>query len=135
MPRKPQPVPPIYEPEVAADAIVYAAHHDRREIFVGLSTVLVINGNKIAPGLGDRYLARTGYQSQQYDGLVDPNRQNNLWEPVPGDHGAHGDFDRIAHKTSAQLWATTHRGIIALAGATVLGAGVAAKAFSVFKKK
>ena len=81
LPRKPQPVPPIYQPEVAAEAIVHAAHHYRREWFVGGSTVVAIQGNKIAPGFGDWYLAKQGYGAQQYDGHADPNRPDNLNEP------------------------------------------------------
>ncbi|HWM89994.1 MAG TPA: SDR family oxidoreductase [Thermoanaerobaculia bacterium] len=120
LPRRPQPVPPIYQPEVAARAIVWAAAHPRREVWVGAPTVVGILGNKLAPGLGDRYLARAGYDSQQYNGLDDRNRANNLWEPVPGDHGAHGDFDERATESSPQLWATTHkRGLLALAGASI----------------
>jgi NAD(P)-dependent dehydrogenase (short-subunit alcohol dehydrogenase family) len=116
LPRKPQPVPPIYQPEVAADAIVWAADHDRREWHVGGSTAVVIAGNKIAPGLGDWYLAEQGYDSQQYDGKVDPNRRDNLYEPVDNvvDHGAHGDFDSRAHPHSFQVWASRRRGWIAL---------------------
>ena len=121
LPRKPQPVPPIYQPEVAAEAILWAAHNDRRELNVGLSTSVVLLGNKIAPGLGDWYLARTGYDSQQKDEPVEPDRQDNLWEPVPGDHGAHGEFDHSASASSPQLWATTHRGLLAaLAGAGIV---------------
>lgn len=117
LPRKPQPVPPIFQPEVAARAIVYAADHPRREIWVGGRTVLGIVGNRLIPGLADRYLARTGYEATQYDGLDDPHRAHNLWEPVPGDHGAHGDFDHRSTARSPQLWATTHkRGLLALAG-------------------
>ena len=118
LPRKPQPVPPIYQPEVAADAIVHAAHHYRREWFVGGSTVVAIQGNKIAPGLGDWYLAHQGYGAQQYDGHADPDRPNNLDEPVDEhvDHGAHGDFDRRAHAHSLQLWADQNRECIVLAG-------------------
>ena len=118
LPRKPQPVPPIYQPEVAADAIVHAAHHYRREWFVGGSTVVAIQGNKIAPGFGDWYLAQQGYGAQQYDGQHDPNRPNNLDEPVDEhtDHGAHGDFDSRAHAHSLQLWVDQHREWIALAG-------------------
>jgi NAD(P)-dependent dehydrogenase (short-subunit alcohol dehydrogenase family) len=118
LPRKPQPVPPIYQPEVAADAIVHAAHHYRREWYVGGSTAVVIPGNKIAPGFGDWYLAQQGYGAQQYNGQVDPNRQHNLYEPVDDtrDHGAHGDFDKRAHDHSLQLWADQRRGWIALAG-------------------
>jgi NAD(P)-dependent dehydrogenase (short-subunit alcohol dehydrogenase family) len=124
LPRKPQPVPPIYQPEVAARAIVWAADHDRREIWVGWPTVKAIAGNKIAPGYADRYLAKNGYESQQYDGLADPHRAHNLWEPVPGDPGAHGDFDERATGRSFQLWASTHRGLLALAGASLAGLGL-----------
>lgn len=124
MPRKPQPVPPIYQPEVAARAIVWAAYHDRREVWVGWPAVKAIAGNKIAPGYADRYLAKNGYESQQYDGLADPHRAHNLWEPVPGDHGAHGNFDDRATGRSLQLWASTHRGLLALAGAGLAGLGL-----------
>jgi NAD(P)-dependent dehydrogenase (short-subunit alcohol dehydrogenase family) len=109
LPRKAQPVPPIFQPEVAAQAIYYAAHHpDRREYFVGLSTVKAIVGNKLVPSLGDRYLARHGYDAQQHDGAEDPNRPDNLWQAVAGDHGAHGAFDRRAHSFSGELWAEMH---------------------------
>jgi NAD(P)-dependent dehydrogenase (short-subunit alcohol dehydrogenase family) len=121
LPRKPQPVPPIFQPEVAAEAIVWASQHDRREIDVGMPTVEAIIGNKIAPGLLDHYLAKTGYDSQQTDEPADPNRPDNLWEPVQGDHGAHGDFDSRARDYSPQLWATTHRGWV-LAGIGLAGA-------------
>jgi len=122
LPRKPQPVPPIFQPEVAARAILWAAHHGRREVYVGWPTVKAIVGNKLAPGVADRYLARHGYDSQQYDGLADPQRLDNLWEPVPGDHGAHGSFDDRATEHSPQLWARTHRGLLAAAGAGLAGA-------------
>ena len=92
LPREPQPVPPIYAPEIAADAIVWAAMHRRREISVGGPTVVAIWANKIASGLFDRYLALTGYDSQQTEQPVNPDRQDNLWQPVPGDHGPHGRF-------------------------------------------
>ena len=118
LPREPQPVPPIYQPEVAAAAIYWAAHHDRRELNVGLSTSVVLTGNKLAPGLGDWYLAQTGYDSQQTDKLVGPDRRDNLWEPLAGDHGARGEFGARASSSSPQLWATTHRrSLLALAGA------------------
>jgi NAD(P)-dependent dehydrogenase (short-subunit alcohol dehydrogenase family) len=107
LPRKPQPVPPIYQPEVAARAIEWAAHNRRGELWVGWPTFLAIIGNRIAPRLLDRRLARTGYESQQYDGPVDPNREVNLWDPVPGDHGAHGDFDARSRESSPLLWLTT----------------------------
>ena len=122
LPRKPQPVPPIFQPEVAARAILWAAHHGRREVYVGWPTVKAIVGNKLVPGFADRYLARKGYESQQYDGLADPHRPDNLWEPVPGDHGAHGSFDEQAKAHSPQLWATTHRGLLALLGGGLAGA-------------
>jgi NAD(P)-dependent dehydrogenase (short-subunit alcohol dehydrogenase family) len=129
LPHKAQPVPPIYQPEVAARAIRYAAHHDRREMYVGMPTVEAIVGNKVAPGLLDHYLARTGYESQQTDEPADPNRPNNLWEPVPGDHGAHGVFDDRASDHSLQLWADTHRGLLAL-----VGLGLAGAAYAVFSR-
>jgi NAD(P)-dependent dehydrogenase (short-subunit alcohol dehydrogenase family) len=121
LPRKPQPVPPIYQPEVAADAIVWAAHHYRREWYVGGSTTLSITVNKIAPGVGDWYLARQGYDAQQYDGLVDPNRPHNLNTPVPGDHGAHGDFDSRASAMSFQLLLSQNREWLLMAGALLTG--------------
>jgi hypothetical protein len=125
--RKAQPVPPIYQPEVGARAVYWAAHHRRREIYVGLPTVEAIVGNKIAPGLLDHYLGRTGYNSQQTHEPEDPNRPNNLWEPVPGDHGAHGVFDNRAHSRSLETWADLHRvklaaGAVALAGLGIAGA-------------
>ena len=115
MPRQPQPVPPIFQPEVAAEAIVWAATHRRRELYVGWPTVKAILGDKIAPGLLDRYLAQLGYDVQQTDEPVSPERPDNLFAPVPGDHGAHGRFDASARSFSWQLWATTHRSVV-LAG-------------------
>jgi short-subunit dehydrogenase len=126
LPRKAQPVPPIYQPEVAAEAIYWAAHHRRRELLVGWSTVQAVWGNKLVPGLIDRYLARTGYEGQQYDGPEDPGRPDNLWAPAPGSQAAHGDFDDRASERCLQLWATTHRSWLALAGAGTLGAAWAA---------
>jgi NAD(P)-dependent dehydrogenase (short-subunit alcohol dehydrogenase family) len=118
MPRKAQPVPPIYQPEVAAEAVVHAAHHYRREWFVGSSTAIVITGNKIAPGFGDWYLGKTGVDSQTHDGHEDPDRPNNLYEPVDEhqDFGAHGKFDDRAKAHSTQLWLDQQRDWIALAG-------------------
>jgi len=116
LPNKPQPVPPIYQPEVAAEAILWTADHDRPELYVGWPTVDAIVGNKIVPRLADEYLARTGYQSQQTNEPDDKNRRNNLWEPLPGDHGAHGEFGERAHGYSFQLWLATHRGWLASAG-------------------
>jgi NAD(P)-dependent dehydrogenase (short-subunit alcohol dehydrogenase family) len=111
LPRRPQPVPPIYQPEVAAKGIVFAADHpDRKEHWVGASTVGTILAQRIAAPLLDRYLARTGYDSQQTEQPAGPGQPDNLWEPVdqqPGsDHGAHGDFDDRSHSSSAQLSVT-----------------------------
>jgi len=124
--RRAQPVPPIYQPEVAAEAIVWASHHPRREVWVGGTTVATILANRIVPGLLDRYLGRTGYRSQVTEEPADPDRPVNLWHPVEGDHGAHGGFDHRSHPRSFQLWARTHRRWLALAGAA--GAGIAAAA-------
>ncbi len=120
LPRKAQPVPPIFQPEVAAEAIYFAAHNPRREFYVGLPAVKAIIANKIAPGLLDHILARTGYDSQQYDGPENPNRSDNLWQPVAGDHGAHGGFDARARSWSPQLWTSEHRGWLALGVAALL---------------
>jgi short-subunit dehydrogenase len=123
LPRKAQPVPPIFQPEVAARAIYYAAHHpDRREYYVGFSTVKAIFGNKLVPSFGDHYLARNGYDSQQHDGPENPNRPNNLWQPVPGDHGAHGSFDKRANSFSMELWLEMNRKWLG-AGLGLLAAG------------
>jgi NAD(P)-dependent dehydrogenase (short-subunit alcohol dehydrogenase family) len=117
LPRKPKPVPPIFQPEVAAEAILWAARHNRREVYVGMSTVAAIVGDKIAPGLLDHYLARTGFEAQQTDEPDDPNRPNNLWQPLPGDNGARGRFDDRARNRSIQFWVTTHRNALGVAGA------------------
>ncbi len=126
LPRKAQPVPPIFQPEVAAEAIVWAADHDRRELYVGWPTVEAIVGDKIAPGWLDHYLARHGYDSQMTDEPEDPDRPDNLWEPVPGDHGAHGRFDHLARSSSWQLWADQHRGWLAAAGGCLAGLALTA---------
>jgi hypothetical protein len=123
LPHRPQPVPPIFEPEVAAEAIWFAAHSDRREVWVGGPTVQAIGGNKVAPAAGDLYLAKTGYGSQQTEEPLDPDRIDNLFEPVSGDHGARGPFSDRATDTSAQLWATEHRGaLLGAAGVIALAA-------------
>ncbi len=121
MPRKAQPVPPIYQPEVPARAIFHAAHNYRREWNVGLMTDVVISGNSIAPGLGDWYLARTGYDGQMTHEPEDPHRPNNLHAPLPGDRGAHGRFDNRASSRSQQWWFTKNRNWLMLAGCVVLG--------------
>ena len=124
LPHKAQPVPPIFQPEVIAEAVLYAADHPRREFWLGVPTVEAVGANKVVPGLLDRYLARNCYDAQQFDGREDPNRPNNLWEPVPGDHGAHGIFDERARTWSPQIWATKHKG--AALGSIAAGLGVAA---------
>jgi NAD(P)-dependent dehydrogenase (short-subunit alcohol dehydrogenase family) len=103
MPRHPQPVPPIFEPEVAAEAIEYAALHAPRQLLVGWPTVKVVVGNTIAPRVADWYLARTGYDSQQTREPVDDGRPDNLFQPAPGDYASHGVFDRKAKRSSALL--------------------------------
>jgi NAD(P)-dependent dehydrogenase (short-subunit alcohol dehydrogenase family) len=118
LPNRAQPVPPIYQPEVAARAIVWAAEHpDRKEVWVGASTAATLTADKVASGLLDRYLGRTGYDSQQTDEPDDPARPDNLWEAVPGDHGPHGRFDDRATARSAHLWVTMHRRTLAWAAA------------------
>jgi NAD(P)-dependent dehydrogenase (short-subunit alcohol dehydrogenase family) len=121
--RKAQPVPPIFEPDVAADAIFYAANSNRREVYVGAPTVEAIVGNKIAPALLDRYLAATGVEAQQTNEREDPNRPNNLWEPVDEDedHGAHGRFEDRARDFSPQLWLNKNRTWIAAGAVGLLG--------------
>ena len=126
LPHKAQPVPPIYQPEVAARAIVWAADHPyRHESWVGGTTAATILANEVAPGLLDRYLALTGVKGQQTDEPEDPNRRHNLWEPVPGDHGAHGDFDDRAHARSLESRLSTKRRVIGAAGLAALAGLVA----------
>jgi NAD(P)-dependent dehydrogenase (short-subunit alcohol dehydrogenase family) len=110
LPNKAQPVPPIFQPEVAADAIVFAATHKRREIYVGLPTVEAIIGNKIAPGILDHYLA--SYKTQQTDEPRNPDQPDNLFSPVEHDFGAHGTFDRRAKNFSIELWLDKNRGMV-----------------------
>jgi NAD(P)-dependent dehydrogenase (short-subunit alcohol dehydrogenase family) len=121
LPNRPRPVAPVYQPELAARAVVYAADHPgRREYWVGGSTVGTLVANKLVPGLLDRYLARTGYEAQQTDQPADPDRPVNLWEPVDGrggrDFGGHGAFDDEAVNRSLQAWIGRHRGVAAAAG-------------------
>ena len=121
LPNKPKPMGKVYQPEVAAKAIVFAAAHNRREIFVGYPTFEAIIGNKIAPWLGDYVLSKNGYNEQQTDEQVEPDRKNNVWEPVSEDRGAHGTFDKIAAKKSYTLWASMNRGVVrTVAGLTLL---------------
>ncbi|HET9154611.1 MAG TPA: SDR family oxidoreductase [Solirubrobacterales bacterium] len=121
MPRHPQPVAPVYQPEVAADAVHWAAHHRRRQAYVGISTAYTVLGSKLAPWIAERYLAKTAVSGQQTEGPPDEqNRAGNLMEPQPGDPGAHGRFDDKAHARSAQWWASKHRGLLASAGLALL---------------
>jgi hypothetical protein len=106
-------VPPIFQPEVAARAIVYASSHSRRELLVGWPTIQAVWGQKVIPGLLDRYLARMAWDGQMYDGTHDPNAPVDLYDPVPGHQGAHGAFDDRASERSLALWAETHRGWLA----------------------
>jgi short-subunit dehydrogenase len=124
MPRHPQPVPPIFQPEVAARAVYWAAHHRRREIYVGFPTVYTIIGNKLAPWLAERYLARTAFDGQQTADPVAPDRPANLFEPLDADHdeGAHGIFDDDAQPVSRQAYLSRHRLGLALGAAGVLAA-------------
>ena len=122
LPRKAQPVPPIYQPEVAARLIYYAAHHPhKREYYASWSVIKAIFGNKLAPSYADRYLAKHGYDSQQYDGAADPNRPDNLYAPVSPDHGAHGAFDARAKTWSLEAWLEENAGKLAVG----LGLGIA----------
>lgn len=132
LPHHPQPVPPIYQPEVAARGVLYAADHpQRKQYWVGASTAATILANKFAAPLLDRYLARTGFDSQQTGQPVGPDRPDNLWKPVDSaggdDHGAHGIFDDKAHTRAPQLWLSHHAGALCAAalGATAVGLGVA----------
>jgi len=128
LPRHPQPVPPIYQPEVAARAIVAASHEPlRREWWVGASTALAIAGNALVPGFADRYLARTGFEAQQTDQPVAAGRPDNLYAPVPGEGSAHGDFDDEAKPRSVQWQLTRHRRLLAAGAglAGLLGVGAA----------
>lgn len=125
LPRHPQPVPPIFQPEVAAKAIEYAATHRRREVLVAWPTVKAVYGEKVAPGLIDRYLARTGFDAQQTDEPLEGEREGNLFEPVPGEFSAHGRFDAEAKKRSLLLELNLHRGRLLLAGVVAVGAVLA----------
>jgi NAD(P)-dependent dehydrogenase (short-subunit alcohol dehydrogenase family) len=133
LPRHPQPVPPIFQPEVAARAIVWAASHKRREVNVGWPTVEAIYAQEIAPSFADHYLAKHCFDGQQTSEPVSPDRPDNLFEPVPGDYSTHGIFDDHAKSFSVQSSMnlkltdlTTHRGLAGLAGMALTGLLVAA---------
>jgi short-subunit dehydrogenase len=118
MPRAPRPVAPVFEPEVAARAIVWAATHRRRELYVGLPTIKAIVANKFIPGYLDRYLAKRAFDGQQRESPTQPDHPVDLWQPVPGAHRLRGSFSSEAKPSSAALWLVTHR-------ATALGAALA----------
>jgi NAD(P)-dependent dehydrogenase (short-subunit alcohol dehydrogenase family) len=128
LPRHPQPVPPIYQPEFAARGVLYAADHPkRREYWVGSSTVGTLVANAVVPGLLDRYLGATAVKAQQTDQPRDPNAPVNVWDPADGsdrrDFGTHGIFDSKSHTRDPQLWASHHHGLLGLAGAGIAAAG------------
>ena len=127
LPRKAQPVPPIYQPEIAAEAIVWAVRHHRRHVHVGLPTVATIWASRFFPSLIDRYLGRTGFEAQQTDEPEDAARPDNLEQPAEGDHGAHGTFDAQARSRSSHLWITTHRAPILLGAVAVAAAAARAR--------
>lgn len=131
LPRHAQPVPPIYPPEMVARSVLHAADHPhRREYWVGTSTALTLAANAIAPGVLDRYLGRTGFDSQQTDQSTDPDAPVNLWEPADGsagkDFGADGIFDSRTVHVDPQLWASRHHGILGAVAAAAVGAAAAA---------
>jgi short-subunit dehydrogenase len=126
LPRRAKPVPPIYQPEVIARAVIWAADHEREEMYLGWSAAKAIAANRLIPRLLDRYLAREGFASQQTGEPEEPDRPNNLWRPVPGDVGAHGRFDDTARPWSTQIALSEHRGLV-LASLGVIGLAALAR--------
>ncbi len=138
LPEHPQPVPPIYQPEVAARGLVYAAEHPgRKQYWVGAVTVGTLLGQKLAPALLDRYLAWTGYSSQQTGDAIDPHRADNLWSSADGpdgrDYGTHGIFDKRSHSRSPQMWAS-HHPVLTAATATAGAAGLVGVLARIFRR-
>jgi len=129
LPRQPQPVPPIFQPEVAADAIVFASQHRRREIWLGWPVVKAIVGGQLVPAYADKYLAEHAYDSQQTDEPVQSDRRDNLYGPLPGDYGAHGTFDSRSRPFSIQFWLNKHRNALLLGTGLVLGAAAVSYAY------
>ena len=119
LPRQPQPVPPIFQPEVAARAIVWASTHRRREVFVAWPTVKAIYGQDVLPAYADRYLAKFAYEGQETSEPVPANRPDNLFEPVEADYAAHGIFDDRAHPFSMESWLDLHRDKVLCGGLLV----------------
>jgi hypothetical protein len=135
LPKQTQPVPPIYQPEIAADAIHWAAYHRRRQVYVGAPTVLNVVGERVAPGFLDWYLAKTGYGSQMTERPLDGGPgHDNLYEPADADEdrGAHGPFDAEAHSHSFQTTLTKHR---RLAGSLAAGVGAAVAGAALLRKR
>jgi len=128
LPGKPRPIGKVYQPEVAARAIYFAAHTDRKEVEVGWPAVEAIWGDKVASSLLDHQLAEVGFKGQQDPQPVSPDRKDNLFDPLPGDHGAHGRFDDQAIDTSAELWISEHKKQL---GFAAVGVGAAAAAAGV----
>ncbi|MDX5376907.1 MAG: SDR family oxidoreductase [Halomonas sp.] len=125
LPRRARPVAPVYQPEVGARAVYWAAHQRRRQVYVGVSSLLTIWGNKLAPALMDRFMARTAVSGQQTSETEDPDRPDNLWQSVKGDRGARGRFGRESKSRSEQFWLTRHRDQVGLVAGSLLLAGVA----------
>jgi NAD(P)-dependent dehydrogenase (short-subunit alcohol dehydrogenase family) len=128
LPNRAQPVPPIYQPELIAEAIMWAAYHYRRSWNIGWPATKAIVGNNLAPEYADHYLARHGYDGQQTAEPEDPARRNNLWEPLPGDHGARGRFTDRAKAHSAYVVLNRHREPLLLAAAALAGCAMLASA-------
>jgi NAD(P)-dependent dehydrogenase (short-subunit alcohol dehydrogenase family) len=130
-PGHPQPVAPVYQPEIAADAVHWAAHHRRRQVYVGISTVYTVLGSKFAPRIAEWYLARSAVKGQQTEEPPDPqNEAGNLMQPQPGDRGARGRFGGKAHERSPQWWASKHRGLLAAAGTAALAGAAGLRALA-----
>jgi NAD(P)-dependent dehydrogenase (short-subunit alcohol dehydrogenase family) len=122
LPRKPQPVPPIYQPEIIGEAAVRVSERPVRELWLGVSAIKAIVGQMLVPGYADRYLGRTGYASQQTDEPADKDRKDNVFTPLPGDRGAHGRFDDRSRPFSLEIWARLHvRELAAAAACAALG--------------
>jgi NADP-dependent 3-hydroxy acid dehydrogenase YdfG len=120
LPRQPQPVPPIYQPEVIARAVRFISKHPRKKIDVAMSAIIAVNAEKIAPAFADWYLSKNGYKSQQTDEPVSPDRKDNLWSALPGDAGAHGSFDSKARSFSLSLWLNMYRAPLTIGGGFAL---------------
>jgi len=128
MPHKAQPVPPIYQPEVPAEAIYWAAHHKRRELYVGLPTLKAIAGNKLIPATLDSYLADKAYSGQQRNAASDHDRPNNLWEPLDSEHGrdygTRGEFTAVSRQRSIETWLSQNREWLGVVAAALAGLGI-----------